>query len=293
MRVDAGSRPGKSRIIGLWLYSRAVSFAVPDFKSLIELESHGPDVFVGIGPSYPWGRVYGGQVVAQALRAAYATVDEDHHVHSLHAYFIRGGDSDEPIRFEVDRIRNGRSFITRRVVARQSMGPILNLSASFQTREDQADVQESVMPAGLPQPEELPASDWGEILERRAIPTQGAREAYWLRVAGPLAADPATQACALAYASDDVPTEAASQSHPLHPSHPLDPSSYGETFVGASLDHAIWVHRPGRHDDWILHDFHSHGVVGARGLTIGQLFNRDGLHLATVAQEILIRERTR
>jgi acyl-CoA thioesterase-2 len=270
-----------------------VPFDVTDFKTLIDLESHGPDVFVGIGPSYPWGRVYGGQVVAQALRAAFSTVDEDHHVHSLHAYFIRGGDFEEPIRFEVDRIRNGRSFVTRRVVARQSMGPILNLSASFQIREEQVDVQECSMPAALPQPEDLPAKDWGEILERRAIPTEGARSSYWLRVAGPLADDSITQSCALAYASDDVPTEAASQSHPTHPELSQDPSAYGETFIGASLDHAIWFHRPGRHDDWVLHDFQGHGVVGARGLTIGQLYSREGVHLATVAQEILIRERTR
>lgn len=269
-----------------------MSFDVRDFQTLMSLESHGPDVFVGIGPAYPWGRVYGGQVVAQALRAASATVDEAHHVHSLHAYFIRGGDSDEPIRFEVDRIRNGRSFITRRVVARQSVGPILNLSASFQIREDQADVQECAMPRDLAQPEDLPRSDWGPILERRSIPTEHARAACWLRVVGEIGDDPILQACALAYASDDIPTEAASQSHPLHPTLTDDPVSYDETFVGASLDHAIWFHRPGRHDDWILHDFQSHGVVGARGLTIGQLYDRAGTHLATVAQEILIRERT-
>ena len=129
-------------------------FDVTDFKTLMTLESHGPDVFVGVGPVYPWGRVYGGQVVAQALRAAYATVEEGYDVHSLHAYFIRGGDCDEPIRYEVDRIRNGRSFLTRRVVARQSCGPILNLSASFQIREDQADVQECAMPTDIPQPDD-------------------------------------------------------------------------------------------------------------------------------------------
>jgi acyl-CoA thioesterase-2 len=248
---------------------------------------------VGVGPAYPWGRVYGGQVVAQALRAACFTVDEDHRVHSLHAYFIRGGDFDEPIRFEVDRIRNGRSFLTRRVVARQSIGPILNLSASFQVSEAQADVQECDLPEGLPSPEALEADDWSEILERRPIPTEGARSAYWLRVAGPIPDDPITQACALAYASDDVPTEAASRSHPRRAALPDEPGAYDETFVGASLDHAIWFHRPGRHDDWVLHDFQGHGVVGARGLAIGRLFSRDGRHLATVAQEILIRERTR
>ena len=94
-----------------------MAWEVADFATLMELETHGPDVFVGISPEYPWGRVYGGQVVAQGLRAAQSTVDGDHHVHSLHAYFIRGGTSNEPIRYEVDRIRNGRSFVTRRVVA--------------------------------------------------------------------------------------------------------------------------------------------------------------------------------
>jgi acyl-CoA thioesterase II len=268
-------------------------FDVTDFKTLMALEPHGPDVFVGIGPSYPWGRVYGGQVVAQALRAASSTVDAEHRVHSLHAYFIRGGESDEPIRFEVDRIRNGRSFVTRRVVARQSVGPILNLSASFQIPEDQADVQECSMPGGLPQPEDLKPDDWGPILERRSIPTEGARDACWLRVVGDVGSDPADQACALAYTSDELPTEAARQSHPLCAKLTSDPESYGKLFVAASLDHSIWFHRPGRHDDWVLHDFQSHGVVGARGLAIGQVYDRGGVHLATVVQEILIRERTR
>ena len=271
-------------------------FDVTDFHTLMNLESHGPDVFVGIGPSYPWGRVYGGQVVAQALRAACATVDTEYHVHSLHAYFIRGGDFEEPIRYEVDRIRNGRSFLTRRVVARQSMGPILNLSASFQVREDQVDVQELKMPTDVPPPDELPPDDWGPILERRMVPDEivtGARSAYWLRVRPEIGDDPMLQTCALAYASDDIPTEAASLSHPRRPSPSQDPGGYDRLFVGASLDHAIWFHRPGRHDEWVLHDFRGQGLVGGRGLGIGQLFGRDGTHLATVAQEILLRERTR
>lgn len=273
-----------------------MAYDVPDFATLMTLESHGPDVFVGIGPSYPWGRVYGGQVVAQALRAAHTTVDAAYRVHSLHAYFIRGGDFEEPIRYEVDRIRNGRSFVTRRVVARQSVGPILNLSASFQVEEDQADVQEATMAADVPAPESLPPDDWGAILERRTVPEDGgagARAACWLRVAGGIGDDPVLQACALAYASDDIPTEAASRSHPRRPLPTADPEDYDRRFVGASLDHAVWFHRPGRHDDWVLHDFQGHGVVGARGLGIGRLFSRDGVHLATVAQEILMRERTR
>lgn len=268
-------------------------FDVTDFKTLMSLEPHGPDVYVGIGPSYPWGRVFGGQVVAQALKAAYATVEDTHHIHSLHAYFIRGGDFDEPIRYEVDRIRNGRSFITRRVVARQSMGPILNLSASFQIREDQVDVQENRISADVPAPEQLESDPWGPILDRRLVATEGPRSAFWLRVVADLDDDPVAQACALAYASDEVPTEAASRSHPLHKTLSVDPDAYGQTFVGASLDHSIWFHRPGRSDDWALHDFQSHGVVGARGLAMGQVYARDGVHLATIAQEILIRERTR
>lgn len=272
-------------------------FEITDFKTLMQLEPQGPDVFVGSGPAYPWGGLYGGQIVAQALRAAYATVDSDYAVHSLHAYFIRRGDSDEPVRFEVDRIRNGRSFVTRRVVARQSIGPILNLSASFQIREDQADVQEAKMAAETPRPEVVPEKNWGPILSRRMLPEDAAsgaaRARCWLRVEGDLGGDAVLQACALAYASDDIPTEAASKSHPLHERVADNLGSFGETFVGASLDHSIWFHRPGRHDDWVLHDFVSHGVVGARGLAIGQLFGLDGVHLATVAQEILIRERTR
>ncbi|MCP4905375.1 MAG: acyl-CoA thioesterase II [bacterium] len=271
-------------------------FDVTDFKTLMRLESHGPDVFVGIGPPYPWGRVYGGQVVAQALRAASATVETDHRVHSLHAYFIRGGDSDEPIRYEVDRIRNGRSFLTRRVVARQSVGPILNLSASFQLREEQVDVQEIEIPADIPAPDELPPNDWGPILERRTVSDgsgTGTRASCWLRVAPSIGDDSILQACALAYASDDIPTEAASLSHPRRPPLTAESDEYDRLFVGASLDHAIWFHRPGRHDDWVLHDFRGQGIVGARGLGIGRLFARDGTHLATVVQEILLRERTR
>jgi acyl-CoA thioesterase-2 len=276
--------------------NRLMPFDVTDFESLMDLESHGPDVFVGVGPSYPWGRVYGGQVVAQALRAAWATVDTDHQVHSLHAYFIRGGDFEEPIRYEVDRIRNGRSFLTRRVVARQSVGPILNLSASFQLREEEADVQELEFPAETPSPEDLPKDDWGPILQRRMLPLAKdgpAKSACWLRVTPPVGDDPVMQACALAYASDDIPTEAASLSHPRRPSPSADLGEFNRVFVGASLDHAIWFHRPGRHDDWVLHDFRGQGIVGARGLGIGQLFARSGTHLATVAQEILLRLRTR
>src|SRR6187402_2356349 len=109
-----------------------------DFETMMTLEQHGPDTYVGTGPRYPWGGLYGGQIVAQALRAACASVEDDMVVHSLRAYFIRRGDHAEPVRYEVDRIRNGRSFSTRRVVARQAVGAILNLEASYQRAEASA-----------------------------------------------------------------------------------------------------------------------------------------------------------
>ena len=268
-------------------------FEITDFETLMTLEDRGADVFLGRSPGYPWRRVYGGQVVAQALRAATHTVPPDRFVHSLHAYFIRGGDEDLPIRYAVTRVRDGGSFALRRVVASQSDQTIMELSASFQIDESasQADVQETRLPEGLPAPEALPVTDWGPLLERRPIELANARAAYWLRIAGMKSLDPAMQACALAFASDDVPTEAANQSHPLRAGLGDTLGAYDQVFVGASLDHAIWFHRPGRYDRWVLHDFQGAGIASARGLAVGRIHAPDGVHLATVAQEILIRKR--
>ena len=258
------------------------------FSELLALEAHGPDVYVGISAHYPWGRVYGGQVIAQGLWAASRTVDEQHGVHSVHAYFIRGGQADEPIRFEVDRIRNGRSFLTRRVVARQSGGAILNLAASFQVHEDAIDVQSVAMPGGVPPPDEVEAEAWSSILDRRPLAEPGeACARAWLRISEPLGDDPIVHACALAFTSDDIPMDAITSSHPVE----LGAQSHNEVFMGASLDHAIWFHRPGRADEWQLHDVRSHGLTGARGLGIGNVFDADGAHLATIAQEGLLRVR--
>ena len=270
-----------------------MAWEVVDFASLMGLEAHGPDVFVGISPEYPWGRVYGGQVVAQGLRAAQATVDGDYHVHSLHAYFIRGGSSDEPIRYEVDRIRNGRSFVTRRVVARQSDGAILNLSCSFHLQEDEADVQESVLPDDVGEPGSGTVEDWS-ILGRRVAHQSTGRSSIWLRILDELGDDRSLQACALAYTSDDIPTDAVGSTHPRIGEVQEDSATtYGDVFIGASLDHAIWFHRPLPCDQWLLHDHRSHGLANARGLAVGEVFAPSGIHVATVAQEVLIRERTR
>jgi acyl-CoA thioesterase-2 len=265
-----------------------MAWEVDDFATLLAIEAHGPDVFVGISPTYPWGRVYGGQVVAQGLRAAQTTVDKEYQVHSLHAYFIRGGNSDEPIRYEVDRIRNGRSFVTRRVVARQSEGAILNLACSFQISEEQADVQESQLPEDAGEPGSGIVDDW-EFLGRRVAHQSIGRSAIWLRVLDQIGEDPDLQACALAYVSDDIPMDAVQSTHPRVSAARSD--AINDEFVWTSLDHSIWFHRPLPPDQWLLHHHRSHGLANARGLAVGEVFAPSGVHVATVAQEVLIRER--
>ncbi len=264
-------------------------------SELFNLEPHGPDTFVGVGPRYPWGGLYGGQIVAQALRAAAMTVDPAQQVHSLRAYFIRRGDHTEPIRFEVDRIRNGRSFSTRRVVARQAVGAILNLEASFQAQETTDDLRPIPFDGGLPLPEDLPSERWSEAFDRRWIPSSAltttrdgdGRCAAWMRVTEDLPADDQLlHYCWLAYLTDDLATDA------VRTAHPRFGGTNGSTFT-ASLDHTIWFHRPMQADEWHLHDFSSHGYVGARGLAIGHVFAQDGVHVATVAQEVLMRARDR
>lgn len=253
---------------------------------MMTLEQHGIDTWVGAGPKYPWGGLYGGQIVAQALRAASATVDERFRVHSLHAYFIRLGDHEEPIRFEVDRVRNDKSFVTRSVVARQSVGAIFNLSASFQVIEGGTPVPTATLPV-MPSPDELPSDGWTPIFDRRFAPAPGAGQvAAWLRVEQEIGADPVLQSCALAYLSDDLPTDAVASLHPAH----VDGDIFHERFFSASLDHAVWFHRPFHVDDWHAQVFTCHGLLGSRGLSVGYVFTPDGTHVATISQEVLFRE---
>jgi acyl-CoA thioesterase-2 len=262
-----------------------------DFASLLALEPHGPDTFVGVSPPYMWGRIYGGQVVAQALWAATATVPEARGVHSLHAYFILGGRLDEPVRYEVDRVRNGRSFMTRRVVARQSYGAILTLEASFHVDEPGPDMQRMQAPTGIPAPDELPEVGWGWMLERREVPTTpgSGRAITWIRVDGSIGDDAVRHACALAFATD---TGTVTAVWALHPRAGTDFRQNENVFMGASLDHAVWFHRPVRSDRWLLIDVTCENLTGVRGLTIGHVFDEDGRHVATLAQEALVRERT-
>jgi acyl-CoA thioesterase-2 len=281
---------------------------------MFELSPHGVDVHVGTGPQYPWGGLYGGQIVAQALRAATLSVESDLEPHSIRAYFIRRGDHTEPVRYEVDRIRNGRSFATRRVVARQAVGAILNAESSFQRPEPAAFVQTVSMP-DVPAPDDLEQSSWTTSFDRCTVPpervTGGSRDGAgrsvsWMRVNDDLG-DPADaeaqlmHRCWLAFLSDDLPTDAVIRAHPIsaeptsaeptsaEPTSAEEDEREGDLFC-ASLDHTIWFHQPLRADRWHLHDFACHHYVGGRGLAIGHIFGDDGVHVATVAQEVLVRD---
>ena len=266
---------------------------------MFELTPHGPDTFIGTGPRYPWGGLYGGQIVAQALRAASLTTDPDFRPHSIRAYFIRPGDHTEPIRYEVDRIRNGRSFLTRRVVARQAIGAILNAECSFQRPAESADVQTVTMPA-VPGPEVLEQTSFTRRFDRCSIPaadlarnerTGAGRTAAWIKVNEPIenrddAADEELKhRCWLAYTSDDLATDS------VRAAAIAATGIEKERWFGVSLDHTIWFHRPMRSDVWHLHDVTCQHFTASRGLALGHVFTAEGEHVATFAQEVLLRER--
>ena len=274
------------------------SFELQYHHHMFELSAHGTDVHVGTGPQYPWGGLYGGQIVAQALRAAAISVESELEPHSIRAYFIRRGDHTEPVRYEVDRIRNGRSFATRRVVARQAVGAILNAESSFQRPERAAAVQTVTMPS-VPKPEDLVQDSWTPAHDRVAVPAEeigppgsdgAGRAVTWMKVNDDLGdpADAASQLihrCWLTYLSDDMPADSVIRAHPLAG----DAEARASVFV-ASLDHTVWFHRSLRADRWHLYDFSCHHYVGGRGLSLGHVFAADGTHVATVAQEVLVRD---
>jgi acyl-CoA thioesterase-2 len=275
--------------VGSGLAFAAVPEAPLDLSRIFVLEPHGPDTFVGESPAYSWGRIYGGLVVAQALWAATQTVDPAYHIHSLHAYFILGGDLGEPVRYEVDRVRNGRSFTTRRVLARQSGGAILTLGCSFQVTEPGPDAQAATFPADAPDPSGLPVEpDAGVLLAALPPPHEPPGLRAWARLPVDVGDDPRLHACGLAYVSDVNAIGAIARSYPG--GLPAD-GERDAAFMSASLDHAMWFHRPARPDGWLLLDMRGHGVIGSRGLATGQLFRADGTHVATIAQEGLLRER--
>ena len=261
-----------------------------EFRELLELEPHGPDTFVGIPTRYPWGgRLFGGQVVSQALKAASSTVDADRPAHSLHSYFIRPGSHGEPVRYEVERLRDGRSFSTRQVVARQSAGAILNLSVSFQVVEDEADVQICQIPDDAPDPDDPDLEDgsWGSLIGRKSVQLDDGAIGHWIRLDAELADDPVDRVCGLTFVSDAAPSRAARSPHPDFTGTPAD----RKIFQGASLDHSMWFHRPTDPGEWHWFETRSHGLSGGRGLVTGDIISRSGVQVATFAQQVLLRKR--
>lgn len=280
-----------------------MSQALDDLIELLDLEKIEENYFRGTQPDEDRQRVFGGQVAGQALVAASRTVDEpDRLVHSLHAYFLRPGDPTVPILYEVDRIRDGRSFTTRRVVAIQHGRPIFNLQASFHTPEDGLDYHVG-SPAGVPTPETLPTMrqrlepyrdklDWIDrprpIDTRYAPPDHAAEpglktsgQLVWMRADGVLPDDPVLHACIVTYASDMTLLDTA-----LRPS---GLSGYTDELMMASLDHAMWFHRPFRADEWLLYQQTALSASDARGLAGGSIFTTDGELVVNVVQEGLIR----
>jgi acyl-CoA thioesterase-2 len=263
----------------------------------------GTDTFVGQSQPQPWGRVFGGQVLAQSLAAAQRTVEAERPVHSMHGYFLRAGDSNEPITFAVERLRDGRSFSARRVHALQFGRPILSMIASFQAPATGLEHQ-LAMPE-VPAPEDLPsigeryahlestaAKYWmrqrpmdlrhvDEPVYLAPAADRSTHQAVWMRAVGRLPDDPALHAAVLAYASDYTLLE------PILRAHGRGWSERG--LKAASLDHAMWWHRPARADEWLLYVQDSPSAQGARGLGIGRIHARDGALVASVAQEGMLR----
>ncbi|MBT8160269.1 MULTISPECIES: acyl-CoA thioesterase II [Arthrobacter] len=262
------------------------------------------DIFLGPSQKQPRHRVFGGQVLAQSLVAGMRTVDQDRTVHSMHGYFLRPGDANQPITFSVERLRDGRSFSARRVHAYQEGQPILSMIASFQASADGVEHQ-AAMPEGIPDPESLPST--AELLRKfdhplarhmsferpfdvrhvdPALYVQAPKEhtatnAVWMKTFGPMPDEPNLHLAALAYASDYTILESVLRNNGL--------SWMTPGMSVASLDHAMWWHRPVRVDEWLLYVQESPSAQGARGLATGKIFSRDGQHVATVAQEGMIR----
>ena len=281
--------------------------SVAELVSILDLERIEVDLYRGTQPeASTLQRVFGGQVAAQALRAACHSVPEGRFVHSLHSYFLRGGDTSVPIVYDVERIRDGGSFSTRRVTARQHGRSIFYLTASFHLEEEGFDHQDE-MPA-VPPPEECPdlaevlgtvssraADAWrrewaaldvryvgdtrpGGSLEQDGHP---ARSRLWFRAHGELPDDRVLNTCVLTFASDLTLLSSAVIPHGVLLGSP--------SVQAASLDHAIWFHRPARADQWMLYDQQSPSARGARGFATAGIFTQDGTLVASAAQEGLIR----
>jgi acyl-CoA thioesterase II len=283
--------------------------ALAALLSILDLEQLEQNLFRGQSPKQGWQRVYGGQVLGQALVAAVRTVDEPRTAHSLHAYFLLGGDPSHPIIYDVERIRDGRSFTTRRVKAIQHGRAIFTMSVSFHKAEE-GFTHYSEMPK-VPMPEDLPSEnelkrhlmahlpetmrgywqrdrpiemrpvDIARYLKReKAAPVQH----IWMRANGRLPPDLKQHQCVLAYATDFTLLDTALIAH--------GKLLFDTDIQLASLDHALWLHRPFRADEWLLYSQDSPSAHGARAFCRGSVYTRDGALVASVAQEGLVRRRT-
>ncbi len=260
-----------------------------DLSRIFDLRFRDTDVFEGHSPPYAWGSTYGGLLIAQAQWAATLTVPEELSMHSLHAYFVQAGNLDEPIRYRVARVRDGRSFQTRRVVAKQSTGEMLTVTCSFHVDESGPSWQAPDFPAALPGPEDVEGR-WDAGVDRRdaLFAAEPPRVATWVRFPYGLEDDPRLHSCGASYLSDLNPIDAGVAAHP----QPPEAGQWSEAHVCLSLDHSIWFHAPLRSDEWMLLDLHGHHFSGSRAFASGKLYSRDGKHLATVAQEGLFRPRS-
>jgi acyl-CoA thioesterase-2 len=283
-----------------------MSNVLDELVELLRLERLETNLFRGQSQDLGWGNVFGGQVLGQALSAAEQTVGDDRPAHSLHGYFLRTGDAKKPIVYDVDCIRDGKSFTTRRVRAIQNGKAIFSLSASFQKVEDAFDhadeMPQTEGPDGLPSEQEL-AQRFAELIpeplrdralcdrpiESRPVDPQNPlapevrppRRHVWYRASGKLPDQPSLHQYLLAYASDFNFLGTSMQPHGV--------SYLTPGMQVASLDHAMWFHRPFRFDEWLLYVVDSPSASGARGLVRGQFFTRDGRLVASTAQEGLIR----
>ena len=281
--------------------------ALAGLVALLDIRSLGNDLFEGTSPKDRWQRVFGGQVLGQALVAAQRTVQE-RHCHSLHAYFLRAGNPKHPIRYQVQRSRDGRSFSARQITALQKDKPIFTMSASFQ-REEEGLAHQNPMPK-VPPPGALKnEAEWRAaaaaklpeevrpwFLRERPIEIRPVvpedrfsgkkhppRQIFWLRAKGTLAGTPSLHQCVLAYASDMSLLDTSLLPHGA--------TLFTPHLQLASLDHAMWFHRPFRADEWLLYVQESPSAGGARSFNTGALFREDGVLIASVAQEGLVRQR--
>lgn len=277
---------------------------VADLLDVLNLEMVSETEFVGRTQWMPHGRVFGGQVLAQSLTAATLTVPEHRFVHSLHSYFLRPGDVSKDINFSVEILRDGRSFSARRVHAIQDDKPIFSMIASFQDLDSGLEHQDQ-MPEGLPDPESLPSAQdllgaidhpaakyWSTArpfdirhiepaIYLRPAKVQVAKQMLWFKAFSPLPDSTLVQSAALAYASDYSILEPVLRKHQLSWAVP--------GLSSASLDHAMWFHRPAKVDQWLLYVQESPSSQGGRGLSFGKIFSQSGELVASVAQEGMLR----